>query len=409
MTKRFLIPSSLILFGLVVSGCSGGSSGGGGSTAPAATNEGTIDVKLTDAPLTDLTGVTKAEITVERVLLHLSNGNTAPVGTGASTAPVATTTGQGQQGQQGQGQTNPNAGGAASQGQGQATTGGSNPNAGGAASQGQGQAQAGTNPNASGSGSQGQGSNAGGTNPNAGGGNGSGVGSGANWVTVFDAAVAGAPKVYNLLDLRGGIMADLAQANVPAGKYTQIRLELSDACLTMHGVDYSITNGLLKAPSNSIVISLNSANAIDVLPGQTSRALLDFDLSRSFNVIGSPQNPSSVQMNPVLRGANLDTTGTVAGVTRSDNGTPNDPSDDVALPNCMVTLTPKAQQGSGNGQGNAGAFTTFADAQGAYFVAGLEAGDWDVTFSEGGHTDRTDPATVTQGQQTTLDATLVKN
>jgi hypothetical protein len=80
----------------------------------------------------------------------------------------------------------------------------------------------------------------------------------------------------------------------------------------------------------------------------------------------------------------------------------------VALANCMVTLTPKSAQGQGNGQGNGGTLTTFSDAQGAYVVAGVATGDWDVTFSEPGHTDRTDAATVTQGQQTTLDATLAK-
>jgi hypothetical protein len=99
-----------------------------------------------------------------------------------------------------------------------------------------------------------------------------------------------------------------------------------------------------------------------------------------------------------VRGANLATSGSLAGAIASDNLTPADTSDDAPLGSVTVTAT----------QPGAQPITTYSDAQGAYFLAGLDVGAWDVTFSDPAHTDQTITVTIMKAQQTTQDVLLVK-
>ncbi|MGE0712267.1 MAG: DUF4382 domain-containing protein [Planctomycetota bacterium] len=387
----------VLALALVAAGCSGGGGGGGyaSTVAPSTSSGGQLSVELTDAPLKDLTGVTKAEIVVTRVLIHA-----AAVGSSTSAAPTTAMSGAAASG------ATPAAGAgqpaAPAQGQGAVNAHGQNPNAGGANSQGQ-NAQ-GQNANAGGASSQGQGQNAGGQNPNAGGansqgqGNGNGPGNG-TWITIFDAASAGGPKAFNLLDLRGGITAELASAQLPAGSYTHLRLELASAELVRNQTSYSTQNGMLTLTGSSTVeIHFAGKQQLVIQAGQTSQALLDFDVARSFDVVGNPSAPQGFKLLPVIRGANLAQSGAVAGVVKGDNGTPQDPSDDQPLANATITATLKGAT-----------VTTYSDAQGVYFLPGLEEGDWDLLFQATGHADQAHTAvTVTRRQQATLDATLAK-
>jgi hypothetical protein len=401
--SRILFP--LLVGGLAVCGCSDSGGGGGHGSTAAGASTGTIDVQITDAPLRDLSKVTKAEITVERVVIHaaqITSATTASVASGATASANANA--------------NPNA-----------STGAANPNANANAN---GQSQSaldnakGQNPNAlansnpgsaggNSGGAMGQGSQGAGGNGGAGqgGGNGNGAGNaktGGQEIVIFDAATEGGSKAYNLLDLRGGIMAALVKANLPAGRYTHLRLELSGAEVVVDGNSYSLANGLLTIPSGGtagLKIPFQGAHSLDVQAGQTAQALLDFDLSRSFNVIGPPTNPTQITMSPVIRGANLAASGNLAGVVTTDSGTPADTSDDMPLANAVVTVTetnvPAGQQPA--------TITTFTDAAGVYYVPGLSDGSWDVLFEEGGHDSLTQSGVaVSAGQQTTVDVTITK-
>lgn len=393
MTRNILSVITAVAVGLLgglAVGCGGGSGGGGGggSTAVAATGTGQLEVQLTDAPLKDLTRVKLAQVTVERVEVHV-----ASVG---SSSAAAVGSGQGNGNGQGNGQP-------AGVGQGMTVTPsgnllpdnamGGNPNA------------MGGNPNAGGANAAAVSSNSGGTaavsSSNAGGnGNGNGGSNnaqGGNWLTIFDAAQAGAPKVYNLLDLRGGITAELAKANLPPGNYTHLKLVVSAAELILDTTSYSTANGLLDLPSGEIQIAFSGKNSIVVQAGQTTQVLLDFDVGRSFNSVGPPSNPTRFTLLPTVRGANLAMSGSLAGAITSDNLTPANTADDMPLNAVTVTATRPGEQ-----------VITYSDAQGAYFLAGLDEGAWDVTFSDAAHTDQTITVTITKAQQTTQDVLLVK-
>jgi hypothetical protein len=152
-----------------------------------------------------------------------------------------------------------------------------------------------------------------------------------------------------------------------------------------------------------LTIPFQGNHTLVIQPGQPAQGLLDFDLSRSFNVIGNPASPTRIQMAPVIRGSNTKASGTLAGLVLSDNQTPADTADDVPLANATITATLQVQGGQPI------SITTYTDAPGVYYVPGMDPGDWDVLFQATDHDDMTQSAvTVTVGQQTTLDVTLVK-
>jgi hypothetical protein len=348
--RRLLIWTALLSLtaGAGVVGCSGGGSSGssGGSSGGAAPATGALRVLVTDAPLSDLTSVTLAAITVERLELHASNGLVSS-GTAATSSGTASVTSGGN----GNGKGNGNRGGRS-----------------GVASTGSGVA-----PTASGT---------------------------AGWHVVYDAA-GGGGKTFNLLDLRGGINAELAVAQLPVAKYTQMRIVISAAEIVHDGNTYSTANGLLEITSGKtagLQIAFQNDAGVLVQAGGTAELLLDVDLSKSFSYTGSAQSPNDFKLGPQIRLADLATSGSLAGVVRSDNGTPNDTADDTPLANAAVSA-------SYNGV----TVNSFTDAQGVYVLPGLDAGDWDLAIQAAGHDAYAAAGiTVSAGQQTTSDATLVK-
>lgn len=377
MTRNAHPLVAALVCGALFAGCGGSGGGGGGfyaasTAAPASTpGGGNLEVQVTDAPLQDLTRVSKAEITVTRLEVHV-----APIGSASATSTSTSTSA-----------TAPAA--PTAPGSNQVLPGvamGNNPSA------------AGGNPNAGGTAAVGSAA-AGGANPNAGGGNANagGNGQGGTWLTLFDAAQAGAPKVFNLLDLRGGITAELARATLPPGNYTHLRLEVSAGEVVVDRTSYSTQNGLLSIPSGSVQIAFAGKNAIVVAAGRTTQVLLDVDVARSFSSVGPLSNPQRFTLLPTVRGANLSTTGSIAGVVRSDNRTPAVTTDDAPVGSVTVDARRQGQQ-----------VTTYTDAQGAYFLGGLDEGTWDVTFQDPAHADQTVQVTVVKQQQATQDVVLVK-
>ena len=102
------------------------------------------------------------------------------------------------------------------------------------------------------------------------------------------------PGLYNLLDLTNGKDTSLADASIPAGKISQVRLILGDN-------NYLVTFGgdkvSLKTPSaqqSGLKVQIHQ----DVSGGVLYRLTLDFDVARSIVFAG---NSSNVILKPVLR------------------------------------------------------------------------------------------------------------
>jgi hypothetical protein len=119
---------------------------------------------------------------------------------------------------------------------------------------------------------------------------------------------------FNLLELRNGITETLPAVEIPQGKYDLVRLYVDKASLKIKDGD----TFNVKVPSGQQTgIKIFIKPAIIVEGGLTSELLLDFDLSGSFVMRGSLDNPHGINgfiFKPVIRAVNNTTAGRIAGI-----------------------------------------------------------------------------------------------
>ncbi len=124
---------------------------------------------------------------------------------------------------------------------------------------------------------------------------------------------------FNLLELRNGLTEVMAEMEVPAGAYSEIRLHVADA-------DILLTDGTgfnLKVPGGDASgLKIKLEPALDVTEGTQVEVLVDFDLSRSFVMQGNSKNVVGFIFKPVVRAvANVETgTGEISGVVADQDG-----------------------------------------------------------------------------------------
>lgn len=173
-------------------------------------------------------------------------------------------------------------------------------------------------------------------------------------------AVAEDTMTFNLIDLRNGITADLADIEIPAGKYNLVRLYVYEASLiTKDGVSHKV-----KVPSGGQTgIKIFIRPEITVEGGLTSELLIDFDLSRSFILRGNPDKPAGINgfiFKPVIRAVNNTTTGRIEGIVTD---TVNAPINEATIWLEQDTVVS----------------TTFSDASGHYAFLGVPAGTYSLS------------------------------
>ena len=123
---------------------------------------------------------------------------------------------------------------------------------------------------------------------------------------------------YDLLDLQHGVTAYLGSAEIPTGTYSQMRLIVDSARVTLKA-PITFTSGsssaLMKVPSGSTSgLKVNLGN-VSVVPGETV-LLVDFDVSRSFVFQGPPGGPKSASFKPVIHATVMDVAGSIAGTVQ---------------------------------------------------------------------------------------------
>lgn len=106
---------------------------------------------------------------------------------------------------------------------------------------------------------------------------------------------------FNLLDLRNGVSADLAEATVPVNDYTQLRVIVSEDASVV------LSDGRvfpLKVPSGSQTgIKLN-LTPLNLEEGSEADILVDFNVEESFVVQGNPSTSAGINgfiFKPVLK------------------------------------------------------------------------------------------------------------
>jgi len=106
------------------------------------------------------------------------------------------------------------------------------------------------------------------------------------------------PVTYDLLELRNGVEALLADGGVPAGTYEQLRLIVEDATVTLvPGATFSdgTTTRTLTVPSGMQTgIKVRLDEPIVAEDGTLTIVVVDFDVNQNFVLQGDPGTPAGI-------------------------------------------------------------------------------------------------------------------
>ncbi|HPC98186.1 MAG TPA: DUF4382 domain-containing protein [Bacteroidales bacterium] len=164
----------------------------------------------------------------------------------------------------------------------------------------------------------------------------------------------------DLINLRNGITKELLDLEIPAGTYDQLRLYVDNAGLKIREQNSPFHCKVPGGPQTGIKIFIRPALVVG--GGLTSELLLDFDLSRSFVMLGNLNHHLGVNgfiFKPVIRAVNNSSAGRVEGFV-SDTSK-------VKLANAKVWLTRDTV-----------ITTAFTDTLGYYAMIGIPAGTYSV-------------------------------
>ena len=217
------------------------------------------------------------------------------------------------------------------------------------------------------------------------------------FLTLYD----GEPIEMNLLELNNGITQELVKADLPAGAYRQLRLHVESATLRLVNDNvYDTEAGTLHLTSQDTSgFKVFIDPPIVVFKALTTELLLDVDLSKTFLPTPSddPLTATSYSLLPVIRVANLSTSGEIRGVVTTDDGL----GGFVPMEAASVYIMPPGELDTLNSVAS-----TATDVDGAYAVLGLAAGTYDVLATKDALEDRVDGAIVSVGNVTVVDLTL---
>jgi hypothetical protein len=130
------------------------------------------------------------------------------------------------------------------------------------------------------------------------------------WITV-----QGDPITVNLLELINGNTIVFGSSDVPAGKYTQIRIIIDDAWVVIDGVRKP-----MDVPSGAKT-GLKLGPQFTVMEGSTYEIVVDFDVNRSVVITGPPHNPG-FKLKPHLRVMPMAVSGSISGIVTNPDSLP---------------------------------------------------------------------------------------
>ena len=158
------------------------------------------------------------------------------------------------------------------------------------------------------------------------------------------------PGVYNLLDFTNGLDTLMGTIDVPEGELSQIRLILGDDnTIQVDGEVFDLSTP--SAQQSGLKLNVHT----ELQGGLTYRFLLDFDAARSIVLTGN----GTYQLKPVIRVITEATSGGIKGSVSIPESTP-----------AVYAIIDLDTLGS-----------SFADSTGAFFIQGLPAGSYRVSFS----------------------------
>lgn len=193
----------------------------------------------------------------------------------------------------------------------------------------------------------------------------------------------GTDGFVNLLDFQNAATTPIAEAEIEGGSYSQLRMVVEAARVTL-APGYTFRDGStemdLKVPSGAqsgIKLNLHDASddgAVDIVPGETV-LVLDFDVSRSFVMLGNFETPAGVHgvnFKPTIRVAAMDVAASISGTVTTE-------LEGVSVEGLTVMAEP-TDEGTVEGyQTMAG--TAITDADGNYTIHYLVPGSYEVTVA----------------------------
>jgi hypothetical protein len=219
------------------------------------------------------------------------------------------------------------------------------------------------------------------------------AGGGSRQVIVEDAGS------YDLMDLQNGVTADLGIAPIEAGDYSELRMIVESAEITLaDGYEFNdgTTTRTLFVPSGAqsgIKIKLMSPDGDDdagvtFSPGE-SVLVVDFDVSQNFVIQGNPETPAGIHgilFTPVLRAIVRDVAGSIAGTVAAPTG--------VVVEGLTVTATRAGAEDADA--------TTLVKADGTFLLPFMTPGTYNVTVAApADHTANVVEVTVDENQAVT--------
>ncbi|MFC1490834.1 DUF4382 domain-containing protein [Candidatus Latescibacterota bacterium] len=121
--------------------------------------------------------------------------------------------------------------------------------------------------------------------------------------------INGEEQTFNLLELSNGVTALLGEQELTVGKYTQIRIVITDAEVVLD----STTTYPLTIPSGTLKI----VSSFDIVEGEETELVVDFDAARSVHTTG---NGGTYKLKPTVRLINKGVCGSINGtVTNYEN------------------------------------------------------------------------------------------
>jgi hypothetical protein len=196
----------------------------------------------------------------------------------------------------------------------------------------------------------------------------------------------------NLLELTNGVSETLFSNEIPVGEYDQIRVYVKDASVVLtDGTVYD-----LKVPSGEQTgIKVSVDPAIRVAGGLTADLLLDFDVSQSFVARGNIGKPNfnGFIFKPTIKGVNLSTAGTFAGIVNI----PDDKDNPVIVEGAQIDIL----------DGDVVISSTFTDVTGEFTFLGVQSGTYTVWIQKEGYlTTVLESVDIVEGNVTSINVTL---
>ena len=117
---------------------------------------------------------------------------------------------------------------------------------------------------------------------------------------------------YVVTDLTDGVTAALGSATIPVGDYSQLRIVVDRAEVTLKAQYGGSTFDLQTPSAHQSGIKVDFDGPLHVAPGQTV-LIVDFEVNRNFVATGPPGAPTGMLFKPVLHATTMDIASTISG------------------------------------------------------------------------------------------------